>query len=78
MATMTTISRDGMAALISEGKAHPFVWRHDVGPLAPRLSAAELDGRWFVELIGEDGFRVASAALAALLTAARAPARLPA
>ncbi len=77
MATITTISCDDMAALIGEGKAHPFVWRHEVGPLAPKLSAAELNGRWFVERIGEDGFRVASVALAALLTAARAPARLP-
>lgn len=63
------ISREDMAAHIDAGRAQR--WTHELGPDRMVLTAAHMDGTWYVVLDGAEGYQPAPEPLAAVLTAAQ-------
>ncbi|WP_018685325.1 hypothetical protein [Actinokineospora enzanensis] len=63
------ISREEMAAHIDAGRAQR--WTHELGPDRMVLTAARMDGVWYVVLDGAEGYQPAPDPLAAVLTAAQ-------
>jgi hypothetical protein len=61
-----TIGRDEMAEHVRAGRAQR--WAYELGRDRLVLTAASLDGTWYVVMDGEENYEQAPAPLAALLT----------